>query len=60
MAAQFNNMKSCALVDTGSTYTIVDVDFYHSIPLDRRPKLSEVDVTLTSADGNVMDVLGKR
>ena len=47
------------LVDTGSTYTIVDSLFYDSIPESKRPPLEKVNLILKNANDEVMNVLGQ-
>ena len=52
-------VKTEFLVDTGSTYTIVDSSFYDSIPESKRPLLEKVNLILKNANGEVMNVLGQ-
>ena len=52
-------VKTEFLVDTGSTYTIVDSFFYDSIPESKRPPLEKVNLILKNANGEVMNVLGQ-
>ena len=47
------------LVDTGSTYTIVDYIFYENIPENMKPPLEQINLILKNASGEVMDVLGQ-
>ena len=47
------------LVDTGSTYTIVDSIFYENIPENMKPPLEQINLILKNASGEVMDVLGQ-
>ena len=53
------NVKSEFLVDTGSTFTIVDIDLFNSIPEKVRPKLEHIDLKLRSANGALMNVFGE-
>ena len=52
-------VKTEFLVETGSTYTIVDSLFYESIPKSKQPPLEKVNLILKSANGEVMNVLGQ-
>ena len=45
------------LVDTGSTYTIVDSLFYDS--LNDKPSLEKIHLILKNANGEVMNVCGQ-
>ena len=44
------------LVDTGSTYAIVDSLFYDS--LNDKPSLEKINLILKNANGEVMNVCG--
>ena len=52
-------VKTEFLVDTGSTYTIVDSLFYDSIPESKWLPLEKVNLILKNANGEVMNVLGQ-
>ena len=52
-------VKTEFLVDTGSTYTIVDSLFYDCIPESIRPLLEKTNLILKNANGEVMNVLGQ-
>ena len=52
------NLKTEFLVDTGSTFTIADIDLYNTIPEQDRPKLEHIDLKLRSANGGYMTVFG--
>ncbi len=47
------------LVDSGSTYTIVDIGLFQSIPQACRPELEFTDLRLRSANGEILKVHGK-
>ena len=47
------------LVDSGSTYTIVDIDLFHSFPESVRSKLVDCSVSLRSASGELLQVFGE-
>ena len=45
--------------DSGSPYTIVDVQLYNSIPKNERPKLEQIDMKLKSTNGEYLTVHGQ-
>ena len=47
------------LVDTGSTYTVIDKDFYELIPEFERPPLQPIKLKLKSANGEMLRVYGQ-
>ena len=51
--------KNSLIVDSGSSYTLVDMGVYESIPQELRPELEETDLRLRSANGQILKVHGK-
>ena len=49
----FEGVNSELLVDSGSTYTIVDVELFHSFPCSVQSRLVDCNVSLRSASGEV-------
>ena len=47
------------LVDTGSTYTILDIGFYKDMESQNSKPLEEVNLSLRSASGNLLKVYGQ-
>ena len=47
------------LIDTGSTYTILDIDFYKDIEPQNSKPLEEVNLSLRSASGNLLKIYGQ-
>ena len=47
------------LVDTGSTYTIVDIGFYNSIPIENISELRHINLVLKNANGQKLQVYGE-
>ena len=59
LASKFNKVKSILLVDTCSIYTLVNVEFYHSIPIERCPPFDKVYISLVSTEGSNLKVHGE-
>lgn len=53
-----NGVKTDLLVDSGSTYTIMDYDLYMSIPEAERPELQKIQLVLRSATGDKLQIHG--
>ena len=47
------------LIDSGSTYTIIDVDLYNMIPEQQKSPLRDVQLKLRSANGEILKVHGE-
>ena len=47
------------LIDSGSTYTVVNVDLYKMIPKSQRPELKKCNLILCSANGEMLQIHGK-
>ena len=56
---QVHGIPTDLLIDSGSTYTILDVGLYETIPKDKRPALEHVDLILRSANGQQLHVHGQ-
>ena len=47
------------LIDSGSTYTIVDKGLFENIPENSRPPLEKINLVLRSANGETLEVCGQ-
>ena len=47
------------LIDSGSTYTIIDEDLYYAIPDHQRSPLEQISLILRSANGETLNVCGQ-
>jgi hypothetical protein len=47
------------LVDSGSTYTIVDIGLYNDLPEAIKPTLEDINLVLRSANGQTLEVHGQ-
>lgn len=57
--SKIGGISTDMLVDTGSTYTIVDIGFFNNIPLKNRSELRKVNLTLKNANGQNLQVHGE-
>jgi hypothetical protein len=57
--ASINGINTDILIDTGSTYTIVDIDFYNSIEMSKRLELRKININLRNANGQTLHVHGE-
>ena len=55
----FEGIDSELLVDSGSTYTIVDVELFRSFPRSVQSRLVDCNVLLRSANGELLQVFGE-
>ena len=56
---EINTVDTDFLIDTGSTYTIMDYELYKSIPIEKRPDLNPVRLILRSANREILQVHGQ-
>ena len=56
---KMSDVKTQLLVDSGSTYTIMDHDLFQAISEDKRPKLEKISLVLRSATGEKLMVHGQ-
>ena len=59
LQGEIGHMDIDFLIDSGSTYTIIDNDIFESIPVEIRPQLEETNLRLRSANGELLKVHGK-
>jgi len=55
---EIHEMSTDFLVDTGSTYTVIDEALYNDIPESKRAPLGSANIRLKSANGEYINVLG--
>ena len=59
LAGKIGNIDSDFLIDSGSTYTVVDIALFESIPIEQRPELESTNLRLKSANGEMLKVHGQ-
>ncbi len=59
VSGELGGMKTELLVDSGSSYTVIDYNLFRQIPERQRPTLHKVNLVLRSATGEKLKIFGQ-